>query len=322
MMRTVVTGAAGFVGSHLCTHLLEQGDDVVGIDAMTDFYDVALKERNLAALAAWDSFSLHRVDLADAPLRHLLDGAEVVFHLAGQPGVRPSWGSEFAIYAQRNIMATQRLLEALRDVPVRKIVYASSSSVYGDAESYPTAETARPRPMSPYGVTKLAAEHLCELYRSNFGTPTASLRLFSVYGPGQRPDMAFSRLIRGALSGDSFPLFGDGRQTRDFTYVGDVATAMRAAARSGWTGVANIGGGSQTSLVEVIQIVASLTHRAVKTDQRPAQPGDVRDTAADTALARRAFGYVPAVPLAEGLARMVEAETALAGGGDLTRHQG
>ena len=258
----------------------------------------------------------------DAPLRHLLDGAEVVFHLAGQPGVRPSWGSEFAIYAQRNIMATQRLLEALRDVPVRKIVYASSSSVYGDAESYPTAETARPRPMSPYGVTKLAAEHLCELYRSNFGTPTASLRLFSVYGPGQRPDMAFSRLIRAALRGDSFPLFGDGRQTRDFTYVGDVATAMRAAARSGWTGVANIGGGSRTSLVEVIQIVASLTHRAVKTDQRPAQPGDVRDTAADTALARRAFGYVPAVPLAEGLARMVEAETALAGGGDLTRHRG
>jgi nucleoside-diphosphate-sugar epimerase len=307
-MRSVVTGAAGFVGSHLCTHLLEQGDEVVGVDAMTDFYDVALKETNLAALAAWDSFSLHRVDLTDAPLRHLLDGAEVVFHLAGQPGVRPSWGSEFAVYAERNIMATQRLLEALRDVPVRKIVYASSSSVYGDAESYPTAETARPRPMSPYGVTKLAAEHLCELYRANFGTPTASLRLFSVYGPGQRPDMAFSRLIRASLRGDSFPLFGDGRQTRDFTYVGDVAAAMRAAALSGWTGVANIGGGSQTSLVEVIQIVASLTGRAVKADQRPAEPGDVRDTAADTALARRAFGYVPAVPLAEGLARMVKAE--------------
>jgi nucleoside-diphosphate-sugar epimerase len=207
-------------------------------------------------------------------------------------------------------MATQRLLEALGDVPVRKIVYASSSSVYGDAESYPTAETARPRPMSPYGVTKLAAEHLCELYRSNFGTPTASLRLFTVYGPGQRPDMAFSRLIGAALRGDSFPLFGDGRQTRDFTYVGDVVAAMRAAALSPWTGVANIGGGSQTSLVEVIRIVASLTGGAVRTEQRAAQPGDVRDTAADTALARRAFGYVPAVPLAEGLARMVEAEAA------------
>lgn len=310
-MRTVVTGAAGFVGSHLCTHLLEQGDEVVGIDAVTDFYDVTLKEKNLGGLAPWDSFSFHRVDLLDEPLRHLLEGAEVVFHLAGQPGVRPSWGSDFAVYAQRNILATQRLLETLRDVPVRKIVFASSSSVYGDAESYPTAETIRPRPVSPYGVTKLAAEHLCELYRANFGTPTASLRLFSVYGPGQRPDMAFSRLIGAALRGDSFPLFGDGRQTRDFTYVGDVTAAMRAAALSGWTGVANIGGGSRTSLTEVIRIVGSLAGRAVKTEHRPAQPGDVRDTAANTAVARRAFDYVPAVPLAEGLARMVAAETAL-----------
>jgi nucleoside-diphosphate-sugar epimerase len=209
-------------------------------------------------------------------------------------------------------MATQRLLETLRDVPVGKIVFASSSSVYGDAESYPTAETVRPRPMSPYGVTKLAAEHLCELYRTNFGTPTASLRLFSVYGPGQRPDMAFSRLIGATLRGDSFTLFGDGRQTRDFTYIDDVTAAMRAAALSGWTGVANIGGGSQTSLMEVIQIVGSLTGRPVKAEHRPAQPGDVRDTAADTALAQRAFGYVPAVPLAEGLAQMVAAETALA----------
>jgi nucleoside-diphosphate-sugar epimerase len=311
MMRTVVTGAAGFVGSHLCTHLLDQGDSVVGIDAMTDFYDVSLKEANLATLGGRHSFSLHRLDLLDAPLRPLLDGAEVVFHLAGQPGVRPSWGSDFAVYAQRNIMATQRLLEALRDVPVRKIVFASSSSVYGDAESYPTVETMRPRPVSPYGVTKLAAEHLCELYRANFGTPTASLRLFTVYGPGQRPDMAFARLIGAALRGDSFPLYGDGRQTRDFTYVGDVAAAMRAAALSGWTGVANIGGGSRTSLADVIQMIESLADRAVDVEQRPAQPGDVRDTAADTAVARQAFGYAPVVSLAEGLARMVEAETAL-----------
>jgi len=165
--------------------------------------------------------------------------------------------------------------------------------------------------VSPYGVTKLAAEHLCELYRANFGTPTASLRLFTVYGPRQRPDMAFSRLIGAALRGDSFPLFGDGRQTRDFTYVSDVATAMRAAALSGWTGVANIGGGSRTSLAEVIRIVASLAGHAVRAERRPPQPGDVRDTAADTALARRAFDYVPVVPLAEGLARMVEAEAAL-----------
>jgi len=310
-MRTVVTGVAGFVGSHLCMRLLEQGNDVVGIDAMTDFYDVTRKEANIAALASWDSFTFHRADLLDAPLRQLFDGAEVVFHLAGQPGVRPSWGPEFAGYVKRNILATQRLLETLRDVPVRKIVYSSSSSVYGDAESYPTVETIRPAPVSPYGVTKLAAEHLCELYRANFGTPTTSLRLFTVYGPGQRPDMAFSRLIGAALRGKPFPLFGDGRQTRDFTYVDDVVEALCAAALSDWTGVANIGGGSRTSLTEVIRIVGPLVGRAVETVRLPAQPGDVRDTAADTERARHAFGYVPAVPLVKGLARMVEAETAL-----------
>ena len=310
-MRAVVTGAAGFVGSHLCRHLLGQGDDVVGIDAMTDFYDVTHKEANLASLTAWDSFAFHRADLLDAPLRQLFDGAEVVFHLAGQPGVRPSWGPEFAVYVKRNILATQRLLETLRDVPVRKIVYSSSSSVYGDAESYPTVETVRPRPVSPYGVTKLAAEHLCELYRANFGTPTASLRLFTVYGPGQRPDMAFSRLIGAALRGTPFPLFGDGSQTRDFTYVGDVVQALGAAALSAWTGIANIGGGSQTSMAEVIRLVGALAGHAVETVRQPAQPGDVRDTAADTTVARHAFGYASAVPLTEGLARMVEAEIAL-----------
>lgn len=310
-MRIVVTGVAGFVGSHLCMRLLEQGNDVVGIDAMTDFYDVTRKEANIAALASWDSFTFHQADLLDAPLRQLFDGTEVVFHLAGQPGVRPSWGPEFAEYVKRNILATQRLLETLRDVPVRKIVYSSSSSVYGDAESYPTVETIRPAPVSPYGVTKLAAEHLCELYRANFGTPTTSLRLFTVYGPGQRPDMAFSRLIGAALRGKPFPLFGDGRQTRDFTYVDDVVEALCAAALSAWTGVANIGGGSRTSLTEVIRIVGPLVGRAVETVRLPAQPGDVRDTAADTARARDAFGYVPAVPLVKGLARMVEAETAL-----------
>ena len=282
---------------------------MVGIDSMTDFYDPTRKEANLAGLMAWDSFSFHRTDLLESSLRQLLDGAEVVFHLAGQPGVRPSWGPEFAVYVERNILATQHLLETLRNVPLRKLVYSSSSSVYGDAESYPTAETVRPQPVSPYGVTKLAAEHLCELYRTNFGTPTASLRLFTVYGPGQRPDMAFSRLIEAALSGTPFPLFGDGRQTRDFTYVGDVVEAMSAAALSSWTGVANIGGGSRISMAEVIRIAGLLVGRDVVTERLPSQPGDVRDTAADTALARRAFGYVPTTPLAEGLAHMVEAET-------------
>lgn len=310
-MRTVVTGAAGFVGSHLCTRLLEQGHEVAGIDVLTDFYDVSRKEANLLALSDWDAFSFHRTDLRQAP-RPLFDGAEVVFHLAGQPGVRPSWGPEFALYVERNIMATQHLLETLRAADVRKIVYASSSSVYGDAESYPTTETLRPRPVSPYGVTKLAAEHLCELYRGNFGLPTASLRLFTVYGPGQRPDMAFSRLVAAAVRGRPFPLYGDGQQTRDFTYVGDVVEAFCAAAASDWTGVANIGGGARTSMAEVIQMAGELVGRPVQTDRKPGQPGDVRDTAADTTVARNAFGYAPAVPLAEGLARMVETETAIA----------
>lgn len=310
-MRTVVTGAAGFVGSHLCTRLLEQGHEVAGIDVLTDFYDVSRKEANLFVLSDWDAFSFHRTDLRQAP-RQLFDGAEVVFHLAGQPGVRPSWGPEFALYVERNIMATQHLLETLRAADIRKIVYASSSSVYGDAESYPTAETLRPRPVSPYGVTKLAAEHLCELYRGNFGLPTASLRLFTVYGPGQRPDMAFSRLVAAAVRGRPFPLYGDGRQTRDFTYVGDVVDAFCAAAASDWTGVANIGGGARTSMAEVIGMAGELVGRPVQTDRKPGQPGDVRDTAADTTVARNAFGYAPAVPLAEGLARMVETETAIA----------
>lgn len=313
-MRAFVTGAAGFVGSHLCTHLLEQGNEVVGIDAMTDFYEVKRKEANLASLTAWDTFTFHRLDLLNAPLRQLLDGVEVVFHLAGQPGVRASWGPEFEVYVYRNILTTQCLLEASRQAAVRKIVYASSSSVYGDAESYPTTEAMRPRPVSPYGVTKLAAEHLCELYRVNFGTPTASLRLFTVYGPRQRPDMAFSRLIEAALAESPFPLFGDGQQTRDFTYVGDVIAAMSAAAQSPWTGVANIGGGSRTSMAEVIRTVGSLLGHEVETVRMPPQPGDVRDTAADTAVARHAFGYAPAVPLAEGLARMVEAEKVLVPG--------
>ena len=318
MMRTVVTGAAGFVGSHLCTHLLEQGDDVVGIDAMTDFYDVTLKEANLAALTAWDSFTFHRVDLLDAPLRQLLDGAEVVFHLAGQPGVRPSWGSEFAVYVERNILATQRLLEALRHVSVRKIVYSSSSSVYGDAESYPTAETVRPRPVSPYGVTKLAAEHLCELYRANFGTPTASLRLFTVYGPGQRPDMAFSRLIGAALSGRSLPAVrrrtaDPGLHLRRRRRLGDARgrPVRLDRCRQHRRRIADLDGGGHPH--------SRVAGRAeVKATQAAAQPGDVRDTAADTAVARQAFGYVPAVPLAEGLARMVEDRSSHAwNGGDV-----
>ncbi len=305
-MRAIVTGAAGFIGSHLCHHLLDSGDEVVGIDAFTDYYDPRRKEANVTDLLPRQGFSLHRVDLLTASLPHLLEGADVVYHLAGQPGVRASWGDEFVPYTQRNLLATQRVLEAVREVHLWKLVYASSSSVYGDAEAYPTVETLCPRPISPYGVTKLAAEHLCELYRVAAGVPTVSLRLFTVYGPRQRPDMAFSRLISTALNGDPFLLYGDGEQSRDFTYVQDVVSAMRLSALAPWTGVANIGGGSRTTMNQVIATVSALA-RPIDVVRLPSQRGDVRHTAADTSLARAAFGYRPTVTLEEGLQRMVDA---------------
>jgi nucleoside-diphosphate-sugar epimerase len=310
-MKVLVTGAAGFIGSHLCEWLLAQGDDVHGVDAMTDYYDPWRKEQNIRPLLDWDRFDFTQADLLDAPLDTFLEGIDVVYHLAGQPGVRPSWGEEFAIYVERNVLATQRLLEAVRQAPIWKLVYASSSSVYGNAETLPTGEHLRPQPVSPYGVTKLAAEHLCELYRENFGVPTVSLRFFTVYGPRQRPDMAFKRLVEAAVSGKSFLLYGDGEQTRDFTYVDDIVHALRLAALSPWYGVANLGGGSRVSMNEVIALVSSLA-MPVDLVRLPTAKGDVRHTAADTTTARTAFGYQPRTSVAEGLAAMVAAERAMA----------
>jgi nucleoside-diphosphate-sugar epimerase len=304
-MRAVVTGAAGFIGSHLCRHLLDHGDEVVGIDSFTDYYDPRCKEANIADLQEQDRFTLHRVDLLTASLTPLFRDVDVVYHLAGQPGVRASWGEDFIPYTKRNVLATQRVLEAARVSQPWKVVYASSSSIYGDAECFPTTEDLRPQPVSPYGVTKLAAEHLCEVYRMTQGVPTVSLRLFTVYGPRQRPDMAFSRLVSAALDGDTFLLYGDGEQSRDFTYVDDVVSAMWAAALAPWTGVANIGGGTRTTMNQVIATVGSLARR-VDVVRLPVQRGDVRHTAADTSMARAAFGYKPSVTLEEGLRRMVE----------------
>ncbi len=305
-MRAVVTGAAGFIGSHLCAHLLDQGDEVLGIDSLTDYYDPRRKERNLARLGDRPGFVECRLDLVTAPLDMLFERAEVVYHLAGQPGVRASWGDDFAPYLSRNIHATQRVLEAAKNAALYKVVYASSSSVYGDAESYPTIETMTPRPVSPYGMSKLAAEHLCELYRTTSGVPTASLRLFTVYGPRQRPDMAFTRLVEAALKGDPFLLYGDGTQSRDFTYVQDVVSAMRKAALAPWTGVANIGGGSRTTMLEVVEKVQELAG-PINLVRLPSQRGDVKHTAADTTVAREGFGYRPRTNLDDGLAHMVDA---------------
>lgn len=305
-MRAIVTGAAGFVGSRLCESLLDHGDEVVGIDSFTDNYSPRRKEANVAALLGRDGISLQRVDLASVPLTTLLEDVDVVYHLAGQSGVRRSWGRQFETYLNRNVLATQRLLEAACEASLWKLVYASSSSVYGNATSYPTSERLRPEPVSPCGVTKLAAEHLCELYRVTAGVPTVSLRLFTVYGPRQRPDMAFFRLVDAALGGKPFLLYGDGEQSRDFVYVGDVVTAMRQAALSPWTGVANIAGGCPATMNQVIETVSELV-RPVDVVQLQAPRGDVRHTAADTSVARDAFGFVPSVSLADGLARMVDA---------------
>lgn len=304
-MRAVVTGAAGFIGSHLCAHLLAAGDTVIGIDSFTDYYDPGLKESNLREPKRHPAFFFHQADLLETRLDSLLAGADVVYHLAGQPGIRFSWGREFALYVSRNVLATQTLLEAVRDRPLRKFVFASSSSVYGDAQTYPTAETVCPRPVSPYGVTKLAAEHLCELYRTAYGLPSVSLRLFTVYGPRQRPDMALARLIAAAANAEPFPLYGDGEQTRDFTYVQDVVTAMRNAACSGFTGVANLGGDSPVSMKQAIVVVERVVG-PVNVVHRPERPGEARHTGADITLAARAFGFRPRTDLHDGLAAMAE----------------
>lgn len=300
----VVTGAAGFIGSHLAAHLLERGEHVVGVDCLTEYYDPVRKLQNVGGLLDHPAFRLEIADLASADLRPVLEGATRVFHLAGQPGVRPSWGRSFDEYLQRNVLATQALLEACVAASVPRVVFASSSSVYGLAAQRPTHEGLVPQPLSPYGVTKLAAEHLCLLYRDAFGLSTAALRLFTVYGPGQRPDMAFARLVDAAVSGGPFTLYDDGTQERDFTYVDDVVRAFVAAGESEWTGVANIGGGSPVTMIEAIDLLRAHVG-PIEVLCAPAQVGDVRSTFAAIDVARGALGWEPAVGLAEGLERMV-----------------
>ena len=306
-MRALVTGCAGFIASHVCEALLSDGIEVVGVDRFADYYPRAAKEANLRRLLDDRRFSFHQLDLAEAALAPLVEGIDLVYHLAGQPGVRASWGSSFESYVRDNVLATQRLLEAVVGQPLAKFVYSSSSSLYGDAESYPTPESAVPQPVSPYGVTKLAGEHLAYTYWRNHGVPTISLRYFTVYGPRQRPDMAFHRFIRQALQGNPLTVHGDGEQTRSFTFVADVVAANRAAGRAAASGVAvNIGGGSQASVNQVLALLRELLGRPLDVRYGEAQPGDVRNTSADTRLAAELLGFAPRVDLREGLAAEVE----------------
>jgi UDP-glucose 4-epimerase len=304
-MNALVTGGAGFIGSHLSERLLEQGAQVRAIDAFTDFYPRPLKERNLENLRGRDGYEFVEGDLRDVDLNAVLDGVTHVFHLAAQAGVRRSWGKEFQVYTGLNVDATQRLLEACVDHPIERLVYASSSSVYGDEVAIPMTETALPQPVSPYGVTKLAAEQLCHLYQVNYGLPAVSLRYFTVYGPRQRPDMGFNRFFRAILEGRPLVQFGDGLQTRDFTFVADAVTATAAAAVRGVPGrVYNIGGGSRVSLREVFDLIARVTGRQVTIDHQGPQKGDMRDTYADTTRARQDLAFAPSVTLEEGLRAM------------------
>jgi UDP-glucose 4-epimerase len=306
-VKALVTGAAGFIGSHLTTSLLESGAEVIGLDCFTDYYARELKERNLAENLPRPGFSFVEDALAIADLDALLDGVTHVFHLAAQAGVRRSWGDEFRIYTALNVDATQRLLEAVRRRPITRLVYASSSSVYGDEVPMPMREDSILRPVSPYGVTKLAAEHLCHLYHVNYGVPSVSLRYFTVYGPRQRPDMAFNRFIRASYEGRPITLYGDGEQTRDFTYVADAVRATAEAGDRGRPGaVYNIGGGSRVSMNAVLQMIGRLTGRTPDVRREPAQKGDMRDTFADTSRARAELGFEPRHSLEEGLAAECE----------------
>lgn len=302
-MKALVTGAAGFIGSHLAAALADAGADVVGLDCFTDYYPRAVKEDNLAEPRARARFRFVEGALQTADLDGLLDGVTHVFHLAAQAGVRRSWGREFGVYTTHNVEATQRLLEAVKGRPLTRLVYASSSSVYGDLAAIPMREDSPLQPVSPYGVTKLAAEHLCYLYFANFGVPAVSLRYFTVYGPRQRPDMAFHRFLRAGLTGQPLTLFGDGLQTRDFTYVGDAVAATMAAGDRGRPGaVYNIGGGSRVSVNDVLERIAGLTGRALDVRREPPQKGDMRDTFADTTRARADLAFAPAHSLDAGLA--------------------
>jgi nucleoside-diphosphate-sugar epimerase len=304
-VKALLTGVAGFIGSHLAERLIAEGHTVVGVDALTDYYDPELKRANLATIAA-DGLDVVEGDLNRLDLDSLLQGVDVVFHLAGQPGVRSSWGESFSVYLDQNVQATQRLLEACRGASIERFVYASSSSIYGDAERFPTREEDLPAPISPYGVTKLAGEHLSRLYFRAYGLPTVALRYFTIYGPRQRPDMAFHRFIVAALEGKPVPLFGDGEQVRDFTYVGDIVAATRAAAENGQPGNSyNVAGGTQTSILEVLETIGELTGRPIELDRRDAVAGDARRTGADTSKAREELGYEPSVDLREGLSRQV-----------------
>ena len=302
-MKFVVTGACGFIASHLCDRLLGAGHEVVGIDGFVPFYPREVKEKNIANARGFKGFTLHEGLLEQTlELRRLLDGATAIYHLAAQAGVRSSWGGDFAGYVSHNVLGTQHLLEAAVSASVPRLVYASSSSVYGDVTELPLREAMALSPVSPYGVTKLAAEHLAHLYGKAHDLSVTSLRFFTVYGPRQRPDMAFHRFLKAIRDGQPITLYGDGEQTRDFTYVADLIDVLQVSLVQGRPGlVYNVGGGQRVSVLKVLETIGELTGREVKIVREATQKGDMRDTLADTTQAARDLGFAPKTTLASGL---------------------
>lgn len=302
-MRTLITGAAGFIGSRLTAQLHARGDAVVGIDSFSPYYDPQIKHRRAAELRS-KGIDVRDADLNSVDLDDLLTDIDVVFHCAGQPGVRDSWGEQFGTYVTENFLATQRLLNAAqRRDSAPQVIYSSSSSIYGNAETFPTPESAVPSPVSPYGVTKLAAEHLFSLFGSEYSLRTVSLRYFTVYGPEQRPDMAFTRFLTAALRGTPITIFGDGTQRRDFTFVDDVVAANIAAADSTVTpgSVFNVAGGGSASVNEVLDLIRDITSKTLDVTYVPRTMGDAIRTGADTSAISAALGWKPTVSLEDGL---------------------
>jgi UDP-glucose 4-epimerase len=304
MAKSIVTGAAGFIGSHLVEALLQQGEEVIGIDEFNDYYDPIIKRKNIAHLQKHPAFTLVEGNIQFLDWQTLLKNVDVIYHQAAQAGVRASWGQGFRAYTERNINSTQVLLEAAKDTPsLKRLVFASTSSVYGDAETLPTHEEICPKPVSPYGITKLAAERLCGLYHKNFGVPFVSLRYFTVYGPRQRPDMAFHKFFKAVLTDEAIPIYGDGQQTRDFTFVSDAIVANLAAATvpEAVGEIFNIGGGSRVVLAEVLHTMEEIVGHPIKKNYIEKAMGDARHTAADVSKARKILGYQPQVSLYDGL---------------------
>ena len=307
VQKVLITGIAGFIGSHTALAAKALNWQVIGIDSITDYYDTKIKRKNLEKLNAAGITDIHQTDLLDCDLESILRDVDAVLHCAAQPGVRDSW-THFDKYVASNILATQRLLEVCAKSNVTRLVYSSSSSVYGDLQEFPVLETNNLNPVSPYGITKLAAEHLCSSYSLNSDLSVVSLRYFTVYGPGQRPDMAIHRLINSALHQTPFPLFGDGSFIRDFTFVTDVARANLAALANDIPSgtIINIAGGESTSMSELIRMVEKITGKEVPLDRRPVQAGDVVRTGGDTTLAKKYLNWTPEVSLHDGLERQYE----------------